>query len=161
MSFTELLRWIWRFGLYVQAALVICGLFICDFTYMQSRNGLFSGTYPLISCNPWSFYMRIRYMRAYFWSPYLSHITRSTCTPKYSLKNNLIQSIIAYLWWTFNFENISSPGKKALKFPYRDASRRLQNTGLDHPAKGKIISHRSKMIQPTQIFTFFFNIGQQ
>ncbi len=25
------------------------------------------------------FYMRIHYMRAYFWSPYLSHITRSTC----------------------------------------------------------------------------------
>jgi len=23
--------------------------------------------------------MRIHYMRAYFWSPYLSHITRSTC----------------------------------------------------------------------------------
>jgi len=64
----------------VQAALVICGLFICDFTYMRSRNGLFSGTYPLIYSNPWSFYMQICYMKAYFWSPYLSHITRSTCT---------------------------------------------------------------------------------
>jgi len=36
----------------VQAALVICGLFICNFSYMQSRNGLFSGTYPLIYSNP-------------------------------------------------------------------------------------------------------------
>jgi len=62
----------------VQAALVICGLFICDFMYMPSRNGLFSGTYPLIFSHP--FYMRIRYMRPHFWSPYLSHITRSTCT---------------------------------------------------------------------------------
>ncbi len=65
---------------YLQAALVICSLFICDFAYMRSRNGLFSGTYPLIYSNPWSFYMQIRYMRAYFWSPYLSHLTRSTCT---------------------------------------------------------------------------------
>ncbi len=63
----------------VQAALIICGLFICDFAYMWSRNGLFSGTYPLIYSNPWSFYLQIRYMRAYFWSPFLSHVTRSTC----------------------------------------------------------------------------------
>ncbi len=66
----------------VQAALVICGLFICDFAYMRSKICLFSGTYPLIYSHPWSFYMRIRYMRAYFLSPYLSHITRSTCTEK-------------------------------------------------------------------------------
>ncbi len=65
--------------LHIQAALVICGLFICDFAYMRSGNGLFSGTYPLIYSHPWSFYMRIHYMRAYFWSPYLSHITRSNC----------------------------------------------------------------------------------
>ncbi len=64
---------------YVQAALVICGLFICNFAYMRSRNGLFSGTYPLIYSNPWYFYIQIRYMRVYFWSPYLSHITRSNC----------------------------------------------------------------------------------
>jgi hypothetical protein len=62
----------------VQAALVICGLFICDFVYMWLKNCLFSGTYPLIYGNPWSFYIRIHYMGAYFWSPYLSHITRST-----------------------------------------------------------------------------------
>jgi len=47
---------------------------------MQSRNVLFSGTYPLIYSNPWSFYMRSCYIRAYFWSPYLSNLTRSTCT---------------------------------------------------------------------------------
>jgi hypothetical protein len=35
----------------------------------------------------WSFYMWIHYMRAYFWSPYLSHITRSTCTCQNSLWN--------------------------------------------------------------------------
>jgi hypothetical protein len=50
----------------VQAALVICGLFICDFAYMWSRNGLFSGTYPLIYSHPWSFCMRIHYMQANF-----------------------------------------------------------------------------------------------
>jgi len=37
----------------------------------------FSGTYPEINSHPWSFYMRIRYMRVYFWSPYVSNITRS------------------------------------------------------------------------------------
>jgi len=68
----------------IQTALVICGLFICDFAYMQSRNDLFSGTYPLIYCHPWSFYMWIHYIRAYFWGPYLSHITRSTCILKYT-----------------------------------------------------------------------------
>ncbi len=61
----------------IQAGLVICGLFIFEFKYMQLKNGLSSGTYPLIYNDPWSFYMRIYYMRAYFWSPYLSHITRS------------------------------------------------------------------------------------
>jgi hypothetical protein len=65
---------------WVQAALIICGLFICNFMYMRLKNGLFSGTYPLIYSNSWSFYMQIHYMRAYFWSPYLSNITRSTCT---------------------------------------------------------------------------------
>jgi len=40
----------------------------------------FSGTYPLIHGNPRSIFMRIHYMPAYFWSPYLSHIMRSTCT---------------------------------------------------------------------------------
>jgi len=64
----------------IQAALVICGLFICDFAYMRLKNGLLSGTNPLIYGNPWSFLMWIHYMPAYFWSPYLSNITRSTCT---------------------------------------------------------------------------------
>ncbi len=43
----------------------------------------YSGTHPLIISHPWSFYMRICYMRVYFWSPYLSHITRSNCTSKF------------------------------------------------------------------------------
>jgi len=64
----------------IQVALVICGLFICDFTYMRSKNDLFSGTYPLIISHSWSFYMQFHYMRVYFWSPYLSHITRSNCS---------------------------------------------------------------------------------
>jgi hypothetical protein len=64
----------------IQAALVICGLFICDFAYMRLKNGLFPRTYPPIYGIPRSFYMQIHYMRAYFWSPYLSHITRSACT---------------------------------------------------------------------------------
>jgi len=63
----------------IQAALGICGLFICDFKYIRLKNGLFSGTCSLIYGNPRSFYMQINYMRAYFLSPYLSHITRSTC----------------------------------------------------------------------------------
>jgi len=66
--------------LYIQAALIICGLFICDFAYMRLENGIFSGTYPLIYSNPWSFYIQIHYMRAYLWSTYLSYLTRSTCT---------------------------------------------------------------------------------
>jgi len=63
----------------IQAALVICGLFIWDFSYMRSRNDLFSGTYPLTISHPWSFYIRIHYMRVYLQSPYLSHIMRSNC----------------------------------------------------------------------------------
>jgi hypothetical protein len=39
-------------------------------------------TYPLIYSHPWSFYMRIHYMRVIFYGPYLSHITRSACTVK-------------------------------------------------------------------------------
>ncbi len=67
----------------IQLALIICRLFICEFVYMQLKNGLISGTYPLIYSDRWSLCMRIHYMRAYFWSPYLSHITRSTCTAIY------------------------------------------------------------------------------
>jgi hypothetical protein len=47
--------------------------------YMRLRNGRFPGTYPQICSYSWSFYMQICYMRAYFWSPYLSHKTRSAC----------------------------------------------------------------------------------
>jgi len=44
---------------------------------------LIYSTYPLNNSHPWSFYMRIRYIRyilVYFWSPHLSHIIWSTCT---------------------------------------------------------------------------------
>jgi len=67
--------------IYIQAALVICGLFICDFAYVRSRNGLFLE--PILQFqSSLVFYMRICYMRVYFWSPCLSHITRSTCKLK-------------------------------------------------------------------------------
>jgi len=82
----------------VQAALVICGLFICDFAYMESRNGLFSGTYPLIDSNLWSFYMQIHYIWAYFWSPCLSHITRTTCIGKRE-EGFTSNSGISNSWW--------------------------------------------------------------
>ncbi len=45
----------------------------------------FSGT---IYSNSWSFYMRIRYMRALFFGPNLSHITRLTCIIKYEREKN-------------------------------------------------------------------------
>ncbi len=53
---------------------LVIEIFICKFTYMRLKNVLFSGNYPLIcnECRPF-------YMRAHFCSPYLSHITRSTC----------------------------------------------------------------------------------
>ncbi len=47
--------------------------------YVIHKWSLFWNLYPLIYSNPWSFYMGIYYMRAYFWSPYLSNVTRSTC----------------------------------------------------------------------------------
>ncbi len=37
-------------------------------------------TYPSIYNHSWIFLIRIRYMRALFLGPYLSHIRRSTCT---------------------------------------------------------------------------------
>jgi len=45
----------------------------------------FYGTNPLINSHPWSFYMRIHYMRVYFWSPYLLHITWAACIRKIDL----------------------------------------------------------------------------
>ncbi len=50
----------------------------------------FSGTYPLIYSYPWSFYIRIHYMRANFWSPCLSHITRSVLSILANLNDRLI-----------------------------------------------------------------------
>jgi hypothetical protein len=60
--------------------LVICGLFICEFVYMRLGMIFFYRTYPLIYSHPWSFYIQICYMRVIFYGPYLSQITRSTCT---------------------------------------------------------------------------------
>ena len=62
--------------------------FICDFAYVND-SWPFSGTYPLIYSNPWSFYIQIRYMRAYFFGPYLSHITRDTCIQLVNLQDDL------------------------------------------------------------------------
>jgi len=77
----RVIRWI-----LIQVALVICGHFICEFAYMYFKNGLFSGTYPLIYSDCRSFYMRIHYMAANFWSPYLSNIMRSNCIYRESWK---------------------------------------------------------------------------
>ncbi len=63
--------------------------------YLQFRLWPFSGTYPLIYSNPWSFYMLIHYMQAYSWSPYLSHITRSTCICFYYIYFTLIMILFA------------------------------------------------------------------
>jgi len=62
----------------IQAALVICGLFICNFAYMRLKNGLFSGTYPLFllllpdytfgtfSCNTLNFWHTFSYFFTFF-----------------------------------------------------------------------------------------------
>ena len=52
--------------------------FTSKFVYMRLKNLPFSVTYRLIYSNPWSFYMRIRYVGSYYWSTYLSLITRET-----------------------------------------------------------------------------------
>jgi len=46
---------------------------------IELKSGHFSGTYPLFFGNPWTFYIKIHYIRAYSWSPFLWHIMRSTC----------------------------------------------------------------------------------
>ncbi len=74
------------------------GFFICDFMYMQNRNGIFSGTNPLIYSNLWSSSMQICYMRVYFWSPYLLHITRSTCIIILLAIYKCKKALHLYLW---------------------------------------------------------------
>ncbi len=74
----------------IQADLVICGLFICEFTYMRLRIILIYRTYPLIYSHPWSFYMQICYIRVIFYGHYLLHITRSACTA--------LLIIFSYIW---------------------------------------------------------------
>jgi hypothetical protein len=63
-------------SLYRQTSLYV--VFLSAF--LQLQIGHFSGTYPPIYSHSWSFYVRICYMQAKFFSPYLSHITRSNCT---------------------------------------------------------------------------------
>jgi len=58
--------------------------FYLQFCIYAIQKKPFSGTYPLFYSNSWSFYMQIHYIRAYFWSPYLSKITRSTCRLSFS-----------------------------------------------------------------------------
>jgi len=41
------------------------GAFFCNFTYMRLRNGHFLGTYSQIYGYPWSFYLKIQFIRAY------------------------------------------------------------------------------------------------
>ncbi len=76
-----------RTRFWLQADLVICGLFICEFPYIRLRIILFHRTYPLFYGHPWSYYMQIRYMQAIFYGPYLSHITRYACI------NELVQKL--------------------------------------------------------------------
>ncbi len=63
--FMPILRWNLLY-IEVQVTLIICGLFICDSTYMRLKKWLFSRTYPLIFGNPRSFYLQIHHIRAYF-----------------------------------------------------------------------------------------------
>ena len=53
--------------------------FYLRFHVYATQNWPFFWNPPLIYTHPWSFYMLFRYMLAYFFSPYLSHITRDTC----------------------------------------------------------------------------------
>ena len=108
----------------VQAALVICCIFICDFASMQLKNGLFHGTYPLIYGIPMSFYVQIHYIRADFWSHHLSHIMKSACglmgQTKYFLKGCiskfLVRSNTPCVWpkkaFTIKFKKIIQKWKK-------------------------------------------------
>ncbi len=68
--------------------------------YLRLKNGRYHGTYPQIYGFPWSFYIRVRYMRAYFWSPFLSPITRSTCTEQLIiLSREHFCSVFPNLFW--------------------------------------------------------------
>jgi len=68
----------------------------------------FSGTHPLVYSDCWSFYMRIHYMQAYFWSPYLLHITRSTCIYKYILVLSNIRRKTKFLTRMGNVNSFSN-----------------------------------------------------
>jgi hypothetical protein len=57
----------------------------------------FSATYPLVYSDCWSIYMGIHYMGVYFWSPYLSHMTRSTSTQKSNFTELFLENHFAIL----------------------------------------------------------------
>jgi hypothetical protein len=78
--------------------------FISNFAYIRLRNGLFSGTYPLIYGNPWSFYMWILLYASLFWSPYLSHIRNEV---------HLYSQLVRALWFiTVNINFAKSVNSK-------------------------------------------------
>ena len=54
--------------------------FYLRFRIYATENWLFFATDPLINSHPWSLYLLICYLRAYFFRPYLSHIMRETWT---------------------------------------------------------------------------------
>ena len=76
----------------IQAALVICKLFICDFAYMRLKLWHFRGTHPSISNCYWSHYMQVLYMRTNFLGPYVSHITRADCLYILNFNDHLNQN---------------------------------------------------------------------
>ncbi len=61
--------------------LVISDLFICKFEYLQVQIDHFSGMYPPIYGNTWSFYIQIHHhvCKHNFFGPYLLYITRTAC----------------------------------------------------------------------------------
>ncbi len=81
--------------------------------YMRLKSWHYWGMYPLIYQCYWSRYMRIHYMQSIFLGPYLSNITRSTCThisavvsPSQfehpTLSQNSYQIPILSCWTNFN-----------------------------------------------------------
>ncbi len=85
---------IWMFTEYFNVIEIQAALVICDFAYMRSWNGLFSGTYRLIYSHPWSFYMQICYMRAYFFE-------------SLSLAYNEVHLYILFKYMTFEMDYLS------------------------------------------------------
>jgi hypothetical protein len=87
----QIIRYQWKYkGPSLYAVFLSAISCICDWKMAFFWN--LSSNLPYL-IYPWSFHMLIHYMWAYFWSPYLTHITRSTCILK-GLQN-LINIIFA------------------------------------------------------------------